>query len=271
VTSGNGTGGPLTWQVDTHATVLVIAQENELWWFDGEDPKSTDCKISSQFTLSGGDDTTTWRISQGVDKVKFISKQKGQAVTIGSINQSKAIEDVSIIAVHNGQEIELKTEVYTPDTARFDFTRSFTTKHKQWTYSSSLSYVIYDQFARKMETMLPLNEKFTSGAKKDYKGTNWERPTAGGGINIGIEDIVDGYWSVGWGVPLPTLVKPDNSTKVIHWSGEWRVGSTKVGKGKIIRSAEWSESFGYSTTCVWQKYRGFATHSFAESWMEDVR
>jgi hypothetical protein len=66
------------------------------------------------------------------------------------------------------------------------------------------------------------------------------------------------------------LAKPDNKTKVHHWNGEWRVGSKKVGRGKIVRSAEWS-ILGYSTTCPWQKHRGFATHSFAELWMEKVK
>jgi len=261
-----------TWQVDTNATVLVIQQESELWWFDGEDPESSACKISSRFTLSGGDVRTTWRISQGANKVKFISESREQTATTASTGQSERVGDVSIIAIHNGSEIEIKTQVYAPDTARFDFTRSFTKKHDKWTYSSSLSYVLYDQFARKMDVILPVNEKFTTVAKKDYEGTNWEQPTAGGAeMNLGIEDVVDGSSSAGWIIPLPTLTKPDNRTKVIHWNGEWRVGSRKVGKGKIIRSADWAKPYGYSEICVWQKHRGFATHNFAEDWMENVR
>ena len=55
---------------------------------------------------------------------------------------------------------------------------------------------------------------------------------------------VNGYVNPNF-IPLP--VPPENFTPVLHWPGDFRIGSLSPGAGVIVQTQGWQADLGYAT------------------------
>jgi hypothetical protein len=96
------------------------------------------------------------------------------------------------------------------------------------------------------------NEKWT-GPKINDTPNNWRRGYQGVAQKVNPADMKDKLSPGGWdtAAPQPVRTRPQNplgDVKVMHWKGEWRIGSIFVGHGVLVQK------------CTWQYYQDHARH-----------
>lgn len=221
-----------------------------MWYFSGEQPPGyvTSARLSS--TAAG---EVIWSVSPSSRLTLSDSTDRAPMVT--AVEPSRGLGDVSISCVvfESASAVARATVSLTIRTpAALVPLRDDRLPSLVYGYESHICYRIVDQFGETLPTQVPINEQFTSKQVADYDGMNWRR-----GPDMGVR-VHPAYWydRIGGEVifnfpnPFPTWPSgKDASTKVSHWSGDWRVGSLRVGRGKLVRSG-----------VVWKKSRGFAEH-----------
>jgi len=252
---------------DLSLSFFTVDLDYDLWWFNGENPANyhTDATLTADWLETG---PFYWEVTQGADKVElyagdvvgwgdFAMIQNDNTVAIRSKAASATAEtvtkDVTITLTHNGQEItSYNLAVFTPHHIIRESRYDFDCDHPMFGYSSYIYYRVEDQFGRVLPYYIGINENWSGEVVTNYPGMNWRRFDAGGNLwnPADWKDKIDGEYST----RMPTPIKPsDNdseaSTPVYHWSGNWYIGSTTPGCGVKMTS-----------TCVWQKYRGYARH-----------
>jgi len=100
---------------------------------------------------------------------------------------------------------------------------------------------------------LPVNEDFTGSIVRDYSGSDWPRTGPNGFTTTASGSFTDTIafnpYFPSWYTPTAVSPKdPAAGTKVDHWAGCARDGSTISGVGIIIKNI------------TWQRYRGYGRH-----------
>ena len=111
--------------------------------------------------------------------------------------------------------------------------------------------------------VLPCSAWISGGFCPDYIGENWSvnlQPCGFGQMECSYSSVstykgkpaavytdymgVNGYVNPNF-IPLP--VPPENFTPVLHWPGDFRIGSLSPGAGVIVQTQGWQADLGYAT------------------------
>ena len=252
------------------AIIFKIALDNDLWWFNNENPQggyNITATLSVQPMSTG---TFKWDVTAGASKVDLnndgatadsITATDDNTITVKSTAASTAAanvtKDVTIQLSYNGTVLGgYDIVIAAPD--HLVHLIEFTNSHPTFGYETKIYYRIEDQFNRTLPSYpTPLNESWTTGIVDDYSGMDWRRgPTGGGLVNpVNWSDAISGEIST----KTPTPISPSDlgsGIAVYHWSGLWKVGSSSNGAGRTVGAPHWQGN----PICIWQKYRGGASH-----------
>ena len=234
--------------------LFKIVQDNDLWWFNGEEPAGFD-RETTLTANSGGfvaGESYFWFIPVGSDKAAFgTASSKTTAnnqVDINSMGSSAYREnDVSIALNVNNILVNgrYRTHVYAPyrldlirvehntvDLAGITLTNAF---------SSDFTYQIVDNGNRRIEEVIDINEQFPGGAIPDCDN-DWLNPPAESGPakkpkpGQFIDHIAEGAgYSYNTNPEPQAPQSPLGTKKVFHKDQIWRVGSAAFGKGVTVQ------------------------------------
>ncbi len=251
--------------------IVKIVQNNELWWFNGEDPGGS-YHIEATLTALGiTEGTFQWSVTAGDDKVDLnnggedsdtVTGVNNNTVTVKGTGPSLSSQDVIISLSHNGQLIKThRLTVFAPASLQLvgvededygNLSPFYTNAVGYW---SQLTYEIHDQFNAVLPYDVPWNEDFNyDGAQSvdgipDYDDENW----GWGGEDGWIVSPANATDNIARGNPpcsIPPAQSPGNGdVKVVHETGGWYVGSLTVGRGVCV-----------SPNCTWQAYQDHGRH-----------
>jgi hypothetical protein len=180
----------VTGQAQVPVTVINIAKDKQLWYFNGQNPPVTGGGITITLTAQGAaSGQYQWDVTAGTDKVNFennatsITKTDVNTVVVKSLKGSAALGDVTIRLTFNGVAIpDFTTEVRTPKKLRATGTQDngrgagcSVAGTQGW--QSFINYDILNQFDELVQNA-GINEQF--GAKTNTETNNWPIPTQGG-------------------------------------------------------------------------------------------
>jgi hypothetical protein len=101
-------------------------------------------------------------------------------------------------------------------------------------YQTRESYQVFDDTGHVMSGYT-VNEKFTTGKIADSP-SNWPQAVQGV-LAVSGNTFDDLMAAEGTGSPNPQSPQtPLGTTKVMHWTQEWRVGSATVGQGTKVQT-----------------------------------
>ncbi len=234
-----------------------ITASDNLWWFDGAQP--TYYRVIIGLTAIDSNpygNTYEWTVTSGTSIVDFENHSDSYTgvnrnyVQLLSTSSSTAMFDVSIQVKRNGL-LYGGAVLWVPRPSRLVHLRNDDQPDAMSGYKSEIHYRIEDQFNRVLPRRVEINEKWTSNVVADFPGTTWSRP-AEGSATVNPADWADRVSGppIALG-PNPVPQNPQNplgNTKVIHWDGEWYVGSLVIGMGVKVQ------------TNTWQSYRDHARH-----------
>jgi len=233
----------------------VLEGDENIWWFDKQNPDGYKTKgtLAAQPTEQG---PYLWKIQKGTNKVRFTDGSTSistDSATVkfkstGPDGSTPPGSDIEITVTVNGVTSDaLKAQVrvphkLVPNGVRHDADDKFG-------YRSIIYYKIFDQLKTALPTDVPLNEMFTTPIEKDRLDSDWIRGDAGGQIQppAKMGDKITGQAWPSTPVAMKPL-SPPGDKKIHHFTGEWRIGSTEVGKGRRVQIN------------VWQRYQDHATH-----------
>ncbi len=248
-----GSGTPIKYPMEV---APLLSGDTTIWWFDGANPSNYKTKGTLK-AVPADNGPYAWKVEDGTDKVRFSDGSSSistdtEAVKFKSTgpNGSKppSGEDIKLVVTVNGvQSDPVFATVKVPH--RLKPVSSKSDPEKDFGYVTIVAYTILDQMGKRLPATVELNEQFTSEVVNDHPNTNWIRGEAGGNFQDPgfMNDRITGQaWSA-TPAPLKPLTPP-GTKKIHHFSGDWRIGSTSVGKGRNVQSN------------VWQRYQDHAAH-----------
>lgn len=233
----------------------VLDGDRNIWWFDQTNPDGYKTKGTLK-AMPSEQGPYLWKIKKGTDKVRFPDGSTsvttdGPSVKFKSTgpNGSKPPgQDIEISVTVNGVTSDvLKTQVrvphkLVPNGERHD-------PDEKMGYQSIIYYRLLDQFKELLPVDVPWNEMFTTPVEKDRLDSDWVRGKAGGEVQ---SPAIMGDKITGQAYPSTPVAQkpltPLGKKKIHHFTGEWRVGSVEVGKGRRVQINDW------------QRYQDHATH-----------
>jgi hypothetical protein len=254
----------------------TMRASDDLWWFNGAAPEDYPATVQLTAAPTNGTYYTNWRwtITAGSAMVDFLG-HPGQDVVEQQVGgTSDTIGIVSTAASGSLDDVTIETQGFNPylgvwsgviATVSLAVPRPYRLVHLKdvdradatYGYVSEIHYRIENQFNRTLPRRIEINEKWTGVTVVDFKGTNWTRPTMEGSVKVDPADWPDYVSGVGMtGGPMPVPLAPGTplgNTKVIHWPGEWYVGSLTIGEGVKVQ------------TNTWERYQDHARHESVTS------
>lgn len=224
----------------------VIRGPRELWYFTGETPP--DYTVSARLSTNKTGGTFRWDVSAQLG----LSSATEPLPTVSTRNLSAARNDAWVRVRHTDTRGNLTAASYrltvlAPDS--LTHLNDVDAADPVWGYDCQIHYSIHDQFGTVLPRNVPINEQWTSGVVADFAGMNWRRGAEGSATVAPTNwfDHVNGE-TAGHNPAPVNPGTPNAGVAVYHWSGDWRVGSLTIGRGRRVRSV------------TWQKNRGFARH-----------
>jgi hypothetical protein len=217
----------------------TISGPDTLWWFDGEDSEywgedEDGPSFPIRITLTSSQADTQWSIVSGSDKITLTTTQ-GPQTTIVSLAPSGVLGDIEVQATTAGGSTQKNVTVRVPH--YLDPIGTATTSCDiTFGYLTLTRYQIRDQFGTVLSGRLPINEKWTTPLVIDYMGSNWRLGTEVGattnvaaqfGDTIGAENV--------FLPPNPWPLCMGETTDIVHWGQDWRVGSSTIGSGRRVQ------------------------------------
>lgn len=252
-----GTSDPIEYPLEV---APLLSGDTTIWWFDGANPSNYKTKGTLK-AVPADVGPYTWKVVDGKDKVRFTDGSSSTTTDTETVkfkstgpNGSKPTgKDVKLVVTVNGAESDpVFATVKVPH--RLQPLSSTSDPEKDFGYVTIVAYTIMDQMNKQLPAAVELNEQFTTDVQNDHPNTNWIRGEAGGNLQdpAFMNDRITGQaWTA---TPAPLKPRtPPGTKKIHHFSGDWRIGSTTVGKGRKVQSN------------VWQRYQDHAAHEFVVS------
>lgn len=236
-----------TCQVEIDIAVLQIVQDDELWYFGGEDPPGfIDGSIEVTLTAIGATvGRFRWHVIRGSDKVEFengadeIVKANSNSVDLRSTAASAQMKDVVVQLFYNDtfvaeHPLEVRAPTRLRSTANFDFRRGADCDTLGDSgYASFIGYEILSQFDELVRGA-GINELF--GTETDIEPNNWPIPedTSFPASDGTFSDFMCVSGAGFEPAPLPPQ-SPLTSRIIDIIEQDWFAGSTETGKGILIQ------------------------------------
>ncbi len=236
-----------------------ISGQTTLWWFFNENPPNYATSVTLTATPAGAV-SYSWQVVNGTAQVQFFDGSTSivtttNQVVVKSINSSGNPNDIGIkVTVRGSTSNEFRMTSLTP--WEFALNSATHVPHATRGYVSTYTYTVRDQFQNILPSDVPYNEKFTSGVRIDYPGTNWGFPAGFGAVqppNNMFDTMAPPEYSP---FVTPAAVHPgapDAFVQVANRDQEWYVGSTVSGSGRRVQ------------TNLQRYYLGFAEHQMVVS------
>jgi hypothetical protein len=168
----------------------TISGGNIVWWFNGQNPDSTDYPISVKLTSSAGS-STTWAVTQKDIKVN-LSSTNGATTTVTSTGKlfSASSGDITITATANGvSSSPFSMTAKTPWKLVPSSINTVCYASPQ-TYGTQITYNVVDSLSNTMSSDIYWNESLGTATCAD--GSNWcnGQISTGGGDSNPLTDIL---------------------------------------------------------------------------------
>lgn len=224
----------------------TISGTNTIWWFASYSPSG----YITATTLTASPSTASsyqWVVVSG--NVKFsngstsMTTATNQALvrSSGRSPETSRNDVVIKVTVNGSQSSGFKMTVLAPHSLVPVGVITDTASGTQG-YVSLIHYSIRDQYGTQLPASVDGSEFFTSGNIADYSGENWPTSGASGGTIPdpgNFTDQVGGPSLLGLTPPAEAPNSPLSSTKVLHRTGQFQIGSTVSGQGIIVQTHTW--------------------------------
>jgi outer membrane protein OmpA-like peptidoglycan-associated protein len=237
---------------------VAISGNTELWWFDGETPPTYPVNQALTASAGGVAGTFTWSLVTPAPPLIVLPvtvSGTNSIAIVGSLAPSVIANDILVRVdfvspAGAGTAFQLLT-VRTPHS--LNHLRDVDLADATFGYHTEIHYSTLDQFRTVLPRNLPLNEQFTGGMTRVFPFSNWRQPAQCGATGVcGAAfnpadwfDFVSGE-AAGFGfIPEPSA--PGgllSGIPVDNWPGEWRIGSSIPGRGRLVRSIRWERRIG---------------------------
>lgn len=211
-----------------------IGGVRDVWWFNGETPSNYS---TASILFSDDGDGTYWEIVSGSDKVQIVGNGATATVTTTGSSFSGSPGDITIRASFGTASSDYQMTAHTPDSL---FPGTATTScDGTYGYITVLAYKVKDNLLSDMPYDVEANENFPDPSLYyDFSGANWGQSPPNGFMTSGADmtDSISPPPLARTPAPYPTPTCDGNSTAVVHWPQEWRIGSQTVGLGSLVQT-----------------------------------